>query len=172
MQCPIWVLSVQTSGSFMNINLTLIAAAIVFAIFLFVMMRFIWPPLMNAIEARQKKIAEGLAAADRGQSRLRDAESEAQDILRKARSEAGEIVGQAERQGQLVVNAAKIQAKEEADRIVAGARSSLAVEITQAKSALQANVASLALATASQILGREVNAANHDQLLTQIQGRL
>lgn len=156
----------------MNINFTLVAAAIVFAIFLFVMMRFIWPPLMTAIETRQKKIAEGLAAADRGQSRLRDAESESADIVRKARGEASAMISQSERQAALIVNEAKAQAKIEADRILAGARDSLQTEVNQAKAALQNAVAGLALATASQILGREVTAANHDQLLKNIQAKL
>lgn len=156
----------------MNINLTFIAAGVVFAIFLFVMMRFIWPPLMGAIEARQNKIAEGLAAADRGQSKLRDAEQSSHDVLKKARHEAGEIIALAERQGQLLVNEAKNQAKVEAERIIQAAQANLKVELQQAKVALQESVAGLALATATQILGREVTAANHDQLLKQMQGKL
>ena len=152
----------------MNINLTLIASGMVFAAFLYVTMRFIWPPLMNAIVARQKKIAEGIAAAERGQGQLRDAETEANQILRDARIEATDIIGQGEKQASAIVNDAKDRAKVEGDKIIEQARETTQIEIQQAKSELKNEIATLAVSTASQILSKEVSAENHDQLLQKI----
>lgn len=156
----------------MEINFTLIAAAMVFLVFLLVMMKFIWPPLMAAIEDRQKRIADGLIAADAGQEKLKSAESEANKILRNARNEAQELVNACEMRRVALINEAKSEAKLQCDILLSRSKSGIAAEVEQAKAALQNQVASLAIAAASQILGREVNAGNHDELLKNIAQKL
>ena len=153
-------------------NATLIAQAIVFALFIWVCVRFIWPLLVNAIEKRQKEIADGLAEAERGRSSLADAQKQTETLLKDARDRAHELVAEAERQAHQRVEEAKHQAKAEADRFVAGAHAQLQQEVQSAKQQLREQVAALAVAGAERILQREVDSRAHAQMLDQLKAQL
>jgi F-type H+-transporting ATPase subunit b len=153
----------------MNINLTLIMQAAAFAAFIWFTAKFVWPPLMRAVETRQKQIADGLAAADEGRKSLANAEKRIADLVGEARSKAAEIVAQGEKFRQETVAQAKAEAKAEADRIIAAAKAEIAQEIARAKEDLRHQVSSLAVAGAEKILKREVDAKAHADLLAEIQ---
>jgi F-type H+-transporting ATPase subunit b len=153
----------------MNINLTLIMQAAAFAAFIWFTAKFVWPPLMRAVETRQKQIADGLAAADEGRKSLANAEKRIADLVGEARTKASEIVAQGEKFRQETVEQAKAEAKAEADRIVAAAKAEIAQEIARAKEDLRHQVSSLAVAGAEKILKREVDAKAHADLLAEIQ---
>jgi F-type H+-transporting ATPase subunit b len=153
----------------MNINLTLIMQAAAFAAFIWFTAKFVWPPLMRAVETRQKQIADGLAAADEGRKSLANAEKRIADLVGEARAKAGEIVAQGEKFRQETVEQAKAEAKAEADRIVAAAKAEIAQEVARAKEDLRHQVSSLAIAGAEKILKREVDAKAHADLLAEIQ---
>jgi len=153
----------------MNINLTLIMQAAAFAAFIWFTAKFVWPPLMRAVETRQKQIADGLAAADEGRKSLANAEKRIADLVGEARTKASEIVAQGEKFRQETVEQAKAEAKAEADRIVAAAKAEIAQEIARAKEDLRHQVSSLAVAGAERILKREVDAKAHADLLAEIQ---
>jgi F-type H+-transporting ATPase subunit b len=156
----------------MNINATLFVQLVVFFIGAWVTMKFIWPPLIKALEERQKKIADGLAAADRGQKSLEDARRKIADEQVAERAHVQQIVADAEKRGQAIVDAAKDQAKVEADRIIESARVEAQQEMQRAKDALRDQVAVLAVAGAEQILKREVNPQVHTELLAQLKAKL
>ena len=153
----------------MNINLTLLMQAGAFLAFIWFTAKFVWPPLMRAVEARQKQIADGLAAADEGRKSLANAEKRIADLVGEARTKAAEIVAQGEKFRQETVEQAKAEAKAEADRIVAAAKAEIAQEIARAKEDLRHQVSSLAVAGAEKILKREVDAKAHADLLAEIQ---
>ena len=153
----------------MNINFTLIMQAAAFAAFIWFTAKFVWPPLMRAVETRQKQIADGLAAADEGRKSLANAEKRIADLVGEARTKASEIVAQGEKFRQETVEQAKAEAKTEADRIVAAAKAEIAQEIARAKEDLRRQVSSLAVAGAEKILKREVDAKAHADLLAEIQ---
>jgi F-type H+-transporting ATPase subunit b len=153
----------------MNINLTLIMQAAAFAAFIWFTAKFVWPPLMRAVETRQKQIADGLAAADEGRKSLANAEKRISDLVGEARTKASEIVAQGEKFRQETVAQAKAEAKAEADRIIAAAKAEIAQEIARAKEDLRHQVSSLAVAGAEKILKREVDAKAHADLLAEIQ---
>ena len=156
----------------MNIGITMLSQAVAFAIFIWFTVKFIWPPLMKAIEQRQKQIAEGLAAAERGKQDLALAAKRAAEELQRARVQAGEIISQAEKRGAAVVEEAKSAAKVEAARIVTGAKAEIEQEVFRAKEALRTQVAMLAVAGAEKILKREVDAKAHAQLLSGLEAEL
>jgi F-type H+-transporting ATPase subunit b len=156
----------------MNINFTLFAQAATFAIFIWFTARFIWPHLSRAIEARQKQIAEGLAAAERGKQDLEQAAVRTADMLREARQQAQEILAQADRRGVQIIEEAKVAASGEGARLVAGAKAEIEQEVSRAREMLRTQVAALAVAGAEQILGREVDAKAHADLLASIQTQL
>ena len=149
----------------MQINSTLIGQAIAFLVLIWVTWRFLWPPLLNAIDERQKKIADGLAAASRGQNSLEDAKQQALEIIREARGKATQIVDQANRRGGEMIEEARGTALAEGERLIGVARSEISSETTRARSELRGEVAKLALAGASQVLKREVDPKAHAQLL-------
>jgi F-type H+-transporting ATPase subunit b len=153
-------------------NLTLIVQAVVFALFIWFCVKFIWPPLLRAIESRQKEIADGLAEAERGRSSLADAQKQTETLLKEARERAHELLAQAEKSAQQRIEESKAQAKAEADRIVAGAQAQLQQEVQSAKQQLREQVASLAVAGAERILQREVDARAHAQMLDQLKAQL
>lgn len=153
----------------MNINLTLLMQAAAFAAFIWFTARFVWPPLMRAVETRQKQIADGLAAGEEGRKSLANAEKRIADLVGEARAKAGEIVAQGEKFRQETVEQAKAEAKAEADRIVAAAKAEIAQEVARAKEDLRHQVSSLAIAGAEKILKREVDAKAHADLLAEIQ---
>jgi len=146
----------------MNINATLFVQMAVFFVGAWITMKFIWPPLNRAIEERQKKIADGLAAADRGEHALEEAKKEGASIEAAARAQSQVIVAQGEKRGQAIIEEAKAQAQVEADKIIAAARAQAAQEVQS----------QLAVSGASQILGKEVDASAHQQLLDQLKAKL
>ena len=156
----------------MNINATLFVQLVVFFIGAWVTMKFIWPPLLKSLEDRQKKIADGLAAADRGQKSLEDAKRRIAEEQAAERAHVQQLITEAEKRGQAIVDAAKDQAKVEADRIVEAAKAEATQEMQRAKDALRDQVAVLAVAGAEQILKREVNPQVHSELLAQLKAKL
>jgi F-type H+-transporting ATPase subunit b len=156
----------------MNINLTLFAQAIVFAAFIWVTVRFIWPWMMDKVEARQKHIAAGLAAADAGTRSLDEAQKKIAQLQTDARTQSQGIVGDAERRARGIVDEAKVQAKVEVDRMISAAKAEAQQEMQRAKTTLRDQVAVLVVAGAEQILKREVNSQVHADLLNQLKAKL
>jgi len=156
----------------MNFNLTLITQAVVFAAFIWFTVKFVWPPLLRAIEARQKQIADGLAAAEQGKKSLEVSSKQAEQAIQEARSRAAEIVAQAEKRGSQVVEEAKTAAKAEGDREKAAAKADIQQEAQRAREQLREQVAALAVAGAEKILRREVDAKAHAELLDGIKKQL
>jgi len=152
----------------MNINLTLIAQALAFAIFIWLTVKFIWPVLTRKVEERQKQIADGLAAGEQGRRELEEAGKSAHEELAKARERVGEIIGSAEKREAQMLDEAKAAAKAEAERILAAAKADIDQQIARAKETLREQVAALAVAGAEKILRREVNAQSHAELLGQL----
>lgn len=156
----------------MDINATLIGQMLGFLILVIFTWKFIWPPLLGAIEERQHKIAEGLAAADRGQKSLEDARGEADGIVREARDKAHQVLDQANKRSGELIDDAKQTAITEGERLLAAARAEAAAEAARARDVLRREVAALAVAGAGQVLGREVDAAAHAQLLEQLAAQI
>jgi F-type H+-transporting ATPase subunit b len=156
----------------MDINASLLGQMITFAILVWFTMKFVWPPLTNMMDERAKKIAEGLAAADRAKQDLDLAQKGADEKLREAKRQASEIIGLAEKRAAQIVDEAKHVAKSEGDRIVDAAKAEVDQEVQRAKEALRQQVADLAVAGAEKILRREVNAAQHADLLVSIKAEL
>src|SRR5262245_9020204 len=152
----------------MNINFTLVAQAASFLLFIWFTAKFVWPPLMRAVDERQKVIAEGLAAGEKGRQMLERSSKEAEAALAQARNRAGEIIAQAEKRSAELVDAAREAAKEEGNREKAAAKAEIEQEVSRAREALREQVASLAVAGAEKILRREVNAQAHAALLEQL----
>ena len=156
----------------MNINFTLFAQAIVFAALIWFTVRFVWPPLLRAIETRQKTIADGLAAAEQGRRSLEVSTRQAEDAVNQARGRAAEILGQAEKRAAQLIDEARNTAKEEGNREKAAAKAEIAQEVSRAREQLRDNVAALAVAGAEKILRREVDAKAHADLLDSIKRQL
>jgi F-type H+-transporting ATPase subunit b len=152
----------------MNLNLTLFGQALAFGIFVWFTWKFVWPPLLKAIEDRQKLIADGLAAGEKGKQELAIADRKSNEVLTDARSRAGEILAQAERRAAQIVEEAKSSAKVEGDRLIAGAKAETQQDASRAKEQLRDQVAALAVAGAEKILRREVDAKAHADLLDQL----
>jgi len=148
-----------------SINATLIGQAIWFALFIWITMKYVWPPLQKAMADRQAQIAEGLAAAERGKHEQELAAKRSADALRQAKEKSAEIVAQAEKRAQQIVDEAKGNAKVEADKVVAGAKAEIDQEVERAKQQLRERVAELAVAGAEKILRKEVNASVHAAML-------
>ena len=156
----------------MNLNFTLFAQAAAFVLFIWFTVKFVWPPLLRAIETRQKTIADGLAEAERGRSSLADAEKQTDVILREARARAQEIVIAAEKAASQRIEDSKNQAKTEGDRLLGAAKASIEQEVQSAKQQLREQVANLAVAGAEKILRREVDAKAHADMLNQLKAQL
>jgi F-type H+-transporting ATPase subunit b len=155
-----------------NLNATLFAQFVVFFILAWFTMKFVWPPLMKALDERAEKIAAGLAAADRGKAEMAAAAKHAQAELATARDEGQKRIMDAEKRAQAIIEEAKRTAAEEGARIVAAAKADADQQVTQARDALRGQVATLAVKGAEQILKREVNAAAHADLLNQLKAEL
>jgi F-type H+-transporting ATPase subunit b len=151
-----------------NINATLFAQMIVFAILIWVTMKWIWPPLMAAIEDRQQKIAEGLAAADRSKKDLAQAEEKVNEVLREARGKASEIIAQAEARRIQIIDLAKEEAIEEGNRQKAAAIAEIASAASRAREDLRKQVSALAVAGASKLILREIDGNAHRALLDEL----
>ena len=156
----------------MNFNLTLIGQAVAFALFIWFCAKFVWPPLLRAIETRQKQIADGLAEAERGRSSLADAQKQTESILKEARERAHEIVSAAEKTASQRVEESKTAAKTEGDRLLAAAKAQIDQEVHAAKQVLREQVAALAVTGAEKILRREVDAKAHADMLNQLKAQL
>jgi F-type H+-transporting ATPase subunit b len=152
----------------MNLTATLIVQAIVFVILALVTMKYIWPPLIRAIDDRRRKIADGLAAAERGHKELQSANGEAQVILDEARNKALKIVDQANRRSGEIIEEARSTAMSEGQRLVGDARQEAALEQARARDQLRKDVGSLAVAGASRLLEREIDPKAHADLIEQL----
>jgi F-type H+-transporting ATPase subunit b len=156
----------------MNLTLTIVAQAVAFALFIWFTLKFVWPPLLRAIETRQKVIADGLAEAERGRASLADAQKQTTVIINEARGRAQEIVAAAEKLAGQRVEESKTQAKLEGERLVAQAKAQVQQEVQSAKQQLREQVATLAVAGAEKILRREVDAKAHADMLNQLKAQL
>ncbi len=156
----------------MNINATLLAQALWFAFFIWITMKFIWPPLQRAMQDRQKEIADGLAAAEKGRQELEMAGKRVAEELQKARDQASEILTQAEKRAGELVEEAKDTARAEGERIVSAAKAEIDQEVNRAREQLRAQVAMLAVTGAEKILKREIDASAHAQLLQGLEAEL
>lgn len=156
----------------MNINFTLVAQAIAFSVLIWFTVKFVWPPLLKAIEARQKEIADGLAAASEGRNALEVAAKKSEITLNEAKQKASEIMGQAEKRATQIIEEAKNNAKVEADRIITGAKAEIDQEVNRAKEGLRAQVSSLAVAGAEKILRKEIDAKAHSEMLSKLAAEL
>ena len=152
----------------MNLALTLVIQGVVFFLVAWAVMKFFWPWLMGAIEERQKKIAAGLAAASKGEKELGEAEARSKEIIREARDRAAQIVDQAGKRSNEIVEEAKGTASSEAQRLVDQAHDEVARETTRAREGLRQEVGKLAVEGASRLLGREIDARTHAELLDQL----
>lgn len=156
----------------MNLTLTMFAQAAVFLAFVWFTKAFVWPPLMRAIENRQKQIADGLAAGEQGRKSLESSSKQADQAIQEARSRAAEIVAQAEKRASQVVDEARASAKAEGDREKAAAKADIQQEVSRAREQLREQVAALAVAGAEKILRREVDAKAHADILDGIKKQL
>lgn len=156
----------------MNINATLFAQTVVFLILAWFTMKFIWPPLINAIDERAKKIADGLAAAEKGKADLQLASKRADEALAEARETGAKRIADAEKRAQSVAEEIKQNAQAEAERIIANAKAEAAQQMIKARESLRGEVAVLAVKGAEQILKREIDAKAHADLLNQLKAEL
>ena len=156
----------------MNINLTLFGQMVTFAMFVWFCMKFVWPVIIEAMEEREKKISDGLDAADRAMRDLETAQNQASDQMKEAKQEAAGIVDQANKRANQIVDEAKQQAIAEGDRLKAAAQADIEQEVNRAKEELRASVAGLALAGAEKVLEASVddkaNRALVDKLASQL----
>lgn len=156
----------------MNLNATLFAQAAVFALFIWITVKFIWPHMLNIIETRQKTIADGLAAAEQGKRSLETSAKQADEEIKRARNRAAELISQAEKRATQMIDEARNAAKEEGNREKAAAKAEIEQQATRAREQLRDQVASLAIAGAEKILRREVDAKAHADLLDSIKRQL
>ena len=156
----------------MNINATLIGQTIAFAIFVWFCMKFIWPPIVGALNERKTRIADGLAAAEEGRREKAEAQERAAKTRDEAKDQAQEIIRRAERREPEMGEEAKVTARTEGERILAAARGEIDKEINHAREELRQQIASLAVAGASQILPREVDGRAHSKMLDDLANEL
>jgi len=156
----------------MNINATLIGQTLSFFLFVWFCKKFVWPPMVNAMQERQTQIADGLAAAEKGQEAQEVAEKEAAKLVSDAKSQAAEIIASAEKRGNSVIDEAKATATSEKERIVAAAKTEVEQEVHTAREELRGQVSSIAVAAASKIVDKEIDESAHaallDDLVTQL----
>jgi F-type H+-transporting ATPase subunit b len=152
----------------MGLAITLVIQGVVFFLVAWAVMKFAWPALMNAIESRQKKIADGLAAANKGEKELEEADARSKEIIREARDRAAQIIDMAGKRSNEIVEEAKGTASNEAQRLVAQAQDEVARETTRAREGLRQEVGKLAVEGASRLLGREIDAKTHADLLDKL----
>lgn len=156
----------------MNINLTLIAQLVSFAVFVWFTMKYVWPPLVKAMDERKAKIAEGLAAAERGQHEQQLAQQRATEELHKAKQQAAEIKANAEKQAAMIVEEARDKAKEEGKRQLAAAQAEIEQETNKAREVLRSKVAELAVMGAEKILRKEINADAHKDIVESVANQI
>ena len=156
----------------MNINATLLGQTIMFIMFVWFCMKFVWPPIMQALTERRKQIADGLAAGERGKQELELASRRATESLHETKLKAAEVIALAEKRAAQIIDEAKNSAKTEGERLVAGAKAEIDQEVNRARETLRQQVADLAVAGAEKILRREVDARAHADLLETIKQEL
>ncbi len=156
----------------MGVNLTLVGQLITFTLFVLFTMKFVWPPLTAAMNERTKRIADGLAAAEKGQEAQADAEKQVEAAMLAARTEAADLVAQAQKRSNDMVAEAKDTAVAEGERMLEAARAQIEQESNAARDKLRGEVAALALAGAEKILAREIDSASHEQMLNELAGQL
>lgn len=156
----------------MNINITLLGQAGTFLVFILFTMKFVWPPLKQAMDKRRDEIAEGLAAAERGQQEQAEAEKRAEETVREARAKAAEIVEQANKRGNEIVEEAKETARAEGERIKQAAEAEIEQERTRAREQLRSEVGRLAMLGAERVLTREVDDSAHRRMLDEVASEL
>ena len=156
----------------MNINLTLIGQSITFALFVWFCYAFIWPPLMNALAARKKQIADGLAAAERGEHEQELGKKKAAEQMKEAKGQAADIIAQAQKRASEIVDEAKDDARTEAERIKTGANAEIEQEVNRAREHLRKEVVALAITGAEKVLKREVDAKAHASTLNDLAAQL
>jgi len=155
-----------------DINMTLIGQTIAMIVFVWFCMKFIWPPLLGAIEERQEKIAEGLAAADKGQESLEKARVEAESIVDDARKQATGILDQANARANEIVADGKADGVKERERQLAAAKAEIEQETNRAREELRGQVSAIAIASAERILEREIDGKQHDDILGKLAAEL
>ncbi len=156
----------------MNINLTLIIQMIVFVLLVGFVMRWVWPNILRAVDERTRKIALGLAAAEKGQQDLAQAEQRSDAVLREARERAHQIVEQAQRRANEMIEHARSSASAEGQRLLTAAQQQIELEAAQARDSLRKDVAQLAIDTASKLLEREIDARAHADLIDKLAARI
>ncbi len=156
----------------MDINMTLLGQSVAMIIFVWFCMKFIWPPIMNAIEERQTQIADGLAAAERGQQSLDKAKAEADDVVDDARKQATVILDQAHARANEIVAEGKADGSKERERQVAAARAEIEQEANRAREELRGQVSAIAVASAEKILRREIDSKAHADILSKLAAEL
>lgn len=156
----------------MGINLTLVGQIITFVLFILFTMKFVWPPLRQAMAEREKRIADGLASAERGQKELELAEENAAERIREAKKQAGEIIEQANRRSAEIVDEARNEAREAAAKEHAAAEARIEQEVSKARAELRKQVSDLAIQGASRILEREVDSKAHAGMLDELAKQL
>ncbi len=149
----------------MNINLTLIGQLISFGLFVWFCMKFVWPPIIAALEARQEKIAKGLAEAEEARVSLEQAQAQSDDLTKDARQKSMDIISEAEARAKAMVEAAKTEAKTEGERQLATAKAEIEQESQRAKEELRTQLTGLVLSGASQVVGKEIDDKKHAQLI-------
>lgn len=156
----------------MNINLTLIGQSITFFLFVWFCLKFVWPPIMGALEERTKKIADGLAAAERGAHEKELAEKKAIATIAEAKTQAQEVLAQAQKRSNEIVDEAKTKAKAEGDRLVIAAQAEIDQEVNRAKEQMREQVVAIAMQGAEKILKREVDQAAHNDVLKELASQI
>ena len=156
----------------MNINLTLFGQMLAFAVFVWFTMKFVWPPIVKAMEERKTRIADGLAAAERGQHEQELAKKHAKDTLHEAKQQAAEIKSAAEKQAVLIIEEARDKAKEEGNRQLVAAQAEIEQETNKAREVLRAKVAELAVLGAEKILRKEINADAHKDIVESVANQI
>lgn len=149
----------------MNINLTLIAQLVAFVIFVWFTMKYVWPPMVKAMDERKARIADGLAAAERGAHEKELAEQRAKHVLHEAKQQSAEIVARAEKRAAEIIDEAKAQAKEEGARLLTAAQAEIEQEASKARETLRSRVGELAVAGAERILRKEIDANAHKDIV-------
>lgn len=156
----------------MDLNATIIGQSIAFFVFVWFCMKFVFPPVNNILEERRKKIADGLEAADRAQRDLNLAQNKAADELREAKVKSAEIIDMATKRANQIVDEAKDKARDEGQRLIAGAKAEIEMEIQRAREALRAQVAAIAIAGAEKILETSVDQAANEELVKKLASEL
>lgn len=156
----------------MSINATLIGQMITFALLVWFTMKYIWPPLFDSLEERRKKIAEGLAAAEKGHESMHLAEKKAKTVIKEAKDQSAEIINQAQKRANELIEEAKELAKKEGERMILAARAQIEQEMQQAKESLRQEVATLAFSAAEQILAAEIDKNKHADIINKVSNQL